>query len=202
VQDFVEGFRRETFATPDGSRIQVSASAGLAEYPADGPDLSILCAAASHVLIRAKAAGPGRVMAAGWRPPRTEDTKCVDVVIIDNDEALAVLLVKALGTRGYTTHWVRNGDAAIKLLGGSSPKVYARLAMLQVGPPDVEGLSVLEYLAREEILRETKVITMAAPTSEAAVRAARALGACDDVGKPLEIAAVMPCVRRALAAGA
>ena len=202
VQELVESLRRETFTTPKGSRIQVSASAGVAEFPADGPDLLTLCEAASHVLIRAKAAGPGRVMAAGWRPARSEATKCVDIVIVDNDEALAVTLVKSLETRGYTTHWVQNGNAAIKVLGGANPKVYARLALLQVGPPDVDGLSVLEYLARDEVLTETKVIAMGGSASETALRAARALGACDDITKPLDISDVTKRVRRALTAGA
>jgi diguanylate cyclase (GGDEF)-like protein len=200
VQVLLDALRRETFRTPGGSLLQVSASVGMAEYPADGPVLSALCAAATRVLIRAKAAGPGRVMVAGWRPPKTDATTCIDIVIVDNDEAQAVLLAKALATRGYATQSVRNGSAAIAMLGGESPNVYARLVLLDVGALDDGGLSVLTYLARDEILKETRVIVMAPAAADAAVRTARALGACDDIGKPLTMSDVTQRVRRALTA--
>jgi diguanylate cyclase (GGDEF)-like protein len=200
AQALVDTLGRETFTTANGSRMRVSASAGVAEFPADGPDLLALGEAANHVLIRAKAAGPGRAMAVGWRPPRTEATTCVDIVIVDNDEALAVILARALKVRGYTTHWVENGDPAIRTLGGLSPSLYARLALIEVSSPDGEGLRVLDYLARDEILTDTRVIVMAAPASEVNVRTARVLGACDDVTTPLNVSDLMQRVRLALTA--
>jgi diguanylate cyclase (GGDEF)-like protein len=57
--------RAEEFATPTGDRWQVSFSAGVAEYPADGADVQSLYRAADQALYRAKQAGRNQVLPTG-----------------------------------------------------------------------------------------------------------------------------------------
>jgi diguanylate cyclase (GGDEF)-like protein len=56
-------FREEEFKGNNGA-LRVSFSAGVAEYPLDGPDLAVVSRAADDALYRAKAAGRARVLAA------------------------------------------------------------------------------------------------------------------------------------------
>jgi diguanylate cyclase (GGDEF)-like protein len=58
----LERFREEQFSSGEGT-LRVSFSAGIAEYPRDGPDLSTVSRAADRELYRAKAAGRARVLA-------------------------------------------------------------------------------------------------------------------------------------------
>jgi diguanylate cyclase (GGDEF)-like protein len=55
----------------EGARLSVTASFGLAVWPADGPDARSLLAAADRALYAAKAAGRNRVQAASALPPLT-----------------------------------------------------------------------------------------------------------------------------------
>jgi diguanylate cyclase (GGDEF)-like protein len=67
LADTLQRFGEEQFTSSMGT-LQVSFSAGVAEYPLDGYDLGAVSRAADEALYRAKAAGPARVLAA--RPPR------------------------------------------------------------------------------------------------------------------------------------
>jgi diguanylate cyclase (GGDEF)-like protein len=64
LTDTLERFREEQFPSGEAT-LRVSFSAGIAEYPSDGLDLSTVSRAADEALYRAKAAGRARVVAAG-----------------------------------------------------------------------------------------------------------------------------------------
>ncbi|MGO9447162.1 MAG: diguanylate cyclase [Solirubrobacteraceae bacterium] len=64
LTDTLERFDEEEFTDSKGT-LRVSFSAGVAEYPLDGGDLRTVSRAADEALYRAKAAGRGRVLAAG-----------------------------------------------------------------------------------------------------------------------------------------
>ncbi len=63
LTDTLERFREEQFSSGEET-LHVSFSAGIAEYPRDGQDLSTVSRAADQALYRAKAAGRARVLAA------------------------------------------------------------------------------------------------------------------------------------------
>jgi diguanylate cyclase (GGDEF)-like protein len=74
VTEVLESFRAEQFTGRDGRSARVSFSAGVAEFPRDGRDLTDLYRAADEALYRAKAEGRNRVLPAGSprsasRPP-------------------------------------------------------------------------------------------------------------------------------------
>jgi diguanylate cyclase (GGDEF)-like protein len=65
LTEFLEALRHEEFTGADGTRFQVTFSAGVAAYPANGADLQTLYRAADHTLYQAKATGRARVLSAG-----------------------------------------------------------------------------------------------------------------------------------------
>jgi diguanylate cyclase (GGDEF)-like protein len=69
LADTLERFAEEEFIG-DRETLRVSFSAGVAEYPLDGPNLAAVSRAADDALYRAKAAGRGRVLAATTDRPR------------------------------------------------------------------------------------------------------------------------------------
>jgi diguanylate cyclase (GGDEF)-like protein len=64
LADALDHLRHAEFKAPDGERFSVSFSAGVAECPSHGTDLTALFRAADQALYRAKAAGRGRVLIA------------------------------------------------------------------------------------------------------------------------------------------
>lgn len=65
MTELLESFRGEEFTGRGGASAQMSFTAGVAEYPADGHDLPQLYKAADEALYTAKAAGRGCVLPAG-----------------------------------------------------------------------------------------------------------------------------------------
>jgi len=187
VADVLEAFRGDLRAT---------FSAGVAEAPADGPDLRTLQLAADDALDRARATGGNRVVPAGDEGAADVDT--VDVAIVEDDRPTAQLLLHALQTRGYRTRWLRDGHAAAQALGGARPALRSRLVVLDVDLPGVDGLAVLRFLAAGGALRRTRIIMLTARAAEAEVVQALELGAADHVGKPFSVPVLMQKVRRAL----
>jgi diguanylate cyclase (GGDEF)-like protein len=60
----LETLRQEEFIAPEGTKFQVTFSAGVAQYPEDGADVQFLYRSADAALYQAKAAGRDRVLSA------------------------------------------------------------------------------------------------------------------------------------------
>ena len=60
----LETLRQQQFIAPDGTKFQVTFSAGVAQYPEDGADLQLLYQSADAALYQAKVAGRDRVFPA------------------------------------------------------------------------------------------------------------------------------------------
>ena len=172
----------------------VGFSAGVAERRAAGEDLQHLYRAADEALYRAKSAGRGRVLVAGGE----ESVEHVDVVLVEDDEALAEILEHAIRTAGLTVRWIDDGETARGLLGGAGPKLTARLVILDVDLPGLDGLSLLRALGRDGVLRRTRALMLTARAAEQETLAALELGAADHVAKPFSVPILMQRVRRAL----
>ena len=176
----------------------VGFSAGVAELPADGADLTTVRTAAESALETARAAGGDKVRFPGWAPGAEHDRSTVDVVVIEDDEAIGGLLRHALETRGYSSVSFTDGDEAARALAGATPSVRARVALLDVDLPSLDGLSVLRRLGSDGVLRGTKVIMLTVRAAEIEVLKAMELGAFDHVSKPFSIPVLMQRVRRAM----
>ena len=196
LAELLEGFRGERFAASDGGHFSTSFSAGVAQYPEDGTDLQSLYKAADVAVQQAKAAGRDRVLPAGWHPDRT--IHAADIVLVEDDETLAALLMHALETRGYRARWLSDGLEAAGLLAGPDPDLRTPLVLLDVDLPGLSGLEVLRCLADQGTLRRTRVVMLTARSAESEVLTALELGAFDHVAKPFSVPVLIQRIRRAL----
>lgn len=199
LTDLLEVLRHESLAGPRGERIRLTFSAGVAQFPDDGADVQALYRAADGALYRAKQAGRDRVLAVGWHPEEpNRDVHSADVVVVDDDEVLGSLLVHTLETRGYRTQWLKEGETAALLLGGINPSLRAPVLLLDEDLPDLDGLGVLRRIARDGILRHTRVIMLGSHARDGGGNRAIDLGAFDHVAKPFSLPVLMQRVRRAM----
>jgi diguanylate cyclase (GGDEF)-like protein len=191
-------FQKKEFSSEHGDSFGATFSAGVAEYPVDGATLQDLYRAADGALFHAKGAGSNRVLPAGWQGDQAPVVNQVDVVLIDDDEALSALLAHTLKIRGYTTHILKDGQAAVEALCGREPRLKAKVILLEVSLPGLDGFGVLRQLASDHILRRTKVIVLTARSLEAEVLKTLELGAFDHLAKPFSMPVLMQLVRRAI----
>jgi diguanylate cyclase (GGDEF)-like protein len=191
-------FSQERFDGPDGEEFSVTFSAGIAEFPRDGRELPDLYRLADQALYQAKEEGRARVCAAGWSAEAQPDAPTVDVLLVDDDAALAGLLLHALETRGFRTQWLQDGEAAVEALAGEPPALRARVVLLDVDLPGLDGVGVLRALGAAGVLERTRVVMLTARSSEAETLKTLELDAFDHVAKPFSIPVLLQRIRRAL----
>lgn len=196
VAEMLETFRDQSYMSSAGRPERISFSAGVAEYPRDGGDLRTLCRSADGALCRSKARGGDRVLPV--HPGTDIETTRPDIVVVDDDDVLAGLLIDSLQTRGYRTQRFADGQQAADALSGASPAIVPSLILLDVDLPGLDGLAVLRRLAADGVLERTEVIMLTAHSGEAEVVAALELGARDHVSKPFSIPILTQRIRRAL----
>ncbi len=132
------------------------------------------------------------------RPEPSHTPETADVVIVDDDEVLTELLLHALENRGYRCRSIQDGQVALDALSGLSPRIKAKVILLDVGLPSVDGLSVLRNLAKDKLTEQTRLIMLTARSGESDVLSALELGAFDHVAKPFSLPVLMQKVQRAL----
>jgi CheY-like chemotaxis protein len=190
-----DAVQRVTLALDEMRLEGSSLTAGVAQFPTNGHDVAALMTAAEAALARALALGGDRVVTAS--SAGAAHAKTVDVLIVDDDEAVGSLLVHALNTSGWRTHWVRDGAQADAVLTGAV-RLDARVVLLDVGLPGLDGLSLLRRLAAEGVLAATRVIMVTVRTTEAEILEALELGAFDHVAKPFSVPVLLHRIQRAL----
>jgi len=196
IEELLRRFRAIELPVRDGAVARATFSAGVAQFPADAGSLNELYRRADTALYAAKTHGRARVVATGWEPPG--EARAVDVLVVEDDDALRDLLVHSLLTRGYTTAAIGDGRAAVQALEGADPPLRPRLALLDVDLPGLDGLSVLRRLRRDGILDRLRVIMLTARAAEPEVLEALELGAYDHVAKPFSVPILMQRIEQAL----
>ncbi|MBL8980829.1 MAG: response regulator [Gemmatimonadetes bacterium] len=197
VHEVMAAMRTREFASFSGERITFTCSAGLATFPSDGGDVRELHAAADAALVLAGRSGNEECLGVA-SAPHLRSGGHVDVLILDEDAAVASVLLHALESRQHQVRWIRDGQEAADALLGDRPEVRARLILLEVNLPGLNGLSLLRSLAAQDMLRHTRVIVLSARSTEAETVQAFELGAFDYVPKPFSVAVLTERVRRAL----
>ncbi len=195
ISDLLGRFRAEKFKDASGTSFSLSFSAGVAQYPADGADLESLYGAADEALYSAKRAGRDQVAGAGWGPNATQQ---VDVAIIEDEDATSELFAHALNGRGLRCFQFSNGASAVAMLLGERPRVRARVILLDLNLPAVDGMELLTLFEREGILRSSRTLVVSADDDPRTIARARELGAGAYVVKPVELDALVAQVDAAL----
>jgi diguanylate cyclase (GGDEF)-like protein len=190
----LEDFRAATFATPDGA-VAVTFSAGVAELGVDGHDLQRLGQAAAAAVRKSKDTGGERVLPAGWTDEG--NAQVVDVVLVEDDEVLAGLLVHSLYTRGLRVVHLTDGKEALARLTGAE-RLRARVVVLDVDIPGMNGIDVLGQLGADGVLSHLRVLMLTARAGEHEVLASLRQGAFDHIAKPFSLPILMQRIRRAL----
>lgn len=188
---------RRELTTPGGAAFSIACGGGLAQYPEDGQDVEALHAAALGARrTRPRAGSDQLVMAGSGGAPGGDHS--VDIVIVDDDEALAGLLEHALVTSGYGVHIYRDGESAAAGLLAEPPEVVPRVILLDVDLPALNGLDLLRRLHRAGITGRSRVVMLTARVGEQDVLTALSLGAADHVAKPFSVAVLLQKLRAVL----
>ena len=103
-----------------------------------------------------------------------------DILIVEDNKELSTLLTDFLRAEGYTVSCVESGKRAIELF----EKYGARLVVLDIGLPDVNGFAVCSKL-REET--DTPILIVSARTGKEDKLNGLDLGADDYIEKPYDI---------------
>jgi DNA-binding response OmpR family regulator len=105
------------------------------------------------------------------------ETSAGKVLVVDDDEAVRVLLTRYLEMEGFTVEQVRDGDSALAIIASTQPD----LVLLDLMLPSADGLDILTRLRRDS---EVPVILLTARGGEADRILGLKLGADDYVVKP------------------
>lgn len=187
---------RRELSLPSGVTFTISASAGVAQFPDDGPDVERLHAAARSARLGVAGDAASTVRVAG-APAKVRDERMVDVVLVDDDEALVGLLEHALETSGRSVHVYRDGESAAADLLADPPLVMPRAILLDVDLPALNGLDLLRRLHRGGVTARSHVVMLTARAGEQDVLTALSLGASDHVTKPFSVAVLLQKLRAA-----
>ncbi|MEO7648665.1 MAG: response regulator [Gemmatimonadaceae bacterium] len=194
----LEGLAAHEFVAADGSKFHVTCSGGVAQLGIDGSDLESLHRVADSALYEAKAAGRNRVVPSGLA--QSCETERIDVLIVDDDDALVGLLEHSLRTRGLSVRSFGDGEQAAEALAGDVPAIRTRVILLDVDLPGLNGLDVLRRLNRANVTKKSKVVMLTARTGEGDVLTALDLGAIDHITKPFSVPVLLQKVQVALRA--
>lgn len=168
-------------------------SAGLASAHGAEVELERLLDQAERALQGSRK--PGRIAVAGG----ADDAERVDVVMVEDDDAVVDVLRVALGSLNLSTRRLADGAEAVAALAGDPPTLRPRIVLLDWDLPGLDGLSVLRRLAERGVLEHAGVMMLTARSSEAESVKALQLGAVDFVAKPFSVPVLIERLRRMLA---
>ena len=115
------------------------------------------------------------------------------VMVVEDDESTAELLLHFLQREGYETWHAADGFAAQKLVQENNPPA---LVLLDIMLPYKDGLRIVEQIRAQHGWVDVPVIMLTAKSHEDDVVNALDTGATDYVVKPFQPKALMARVRR------
>lgn len=107
----------------------------------------------------------------------------LDVVVVDDEPALAELVSRHLSAGGHTVRTAHDGRAGLALVADHRPDVV----VLDVVMPGLDGWGVLEALVEDPRTAEVPIVMLTALASEQDVIRAHLTGAVRYVTKPFDV---------------
>lgn len=111
------------------------------------------------------------------------------ILLVEDDAPLAEGLKRSLNREGHAVDWVMSGEQAIAVAKGSE----IELMILDLGLPDIDGLTVLKAVQRLEDTIPVLILT-ARDSIESKVKGLD-LGADDYLAKPFDMAELLARIR-------
>ncbi|NVK25024.1 MAG: response regulator transcription factor [Gammaproteobacteria bacterium] len=111
------------------------------------------------------------------------------ILLIEDDEPLALGLKHSLNREGHVVDWVATGNKAMQ--GATTADI--ELAILDLGLPDIDGLKVLRFIKQSASV--IPVIILTARDSVESKVTGLDLGADDYLAKPFEMAELLARIR-------
>ncbi len=120
------------------------------------------------------------------------------VLIVEDEDNIALALDYVLTREGYDHERVANGAEALPKIRDTSPD----LVLLDVMLPEVSGYEICQNVRMDPGLKNVKILMMTARGSAMERRKGMALGADGFIAKPFELKELRDEVRRLLEPGA
>lgn len=196
LHTILAAFVDNEFRSEDRRTFHASFSAGVAQAPEDGANAKALIAAAQETLRQSIFDGGHKVRTAG--SSKSDAAEYTDIALVEDDEALVGLVRHGFETAGFRVRAFGDGETAVAALGGETPALRARLIVLDVDLPGLNGYDVLRRLSKDGITKSAKVIMLTARNAEEDVLSALGLGALDHVNKPFSLPVLLQKVSTAL----
>ena len=129
--------------------------------------------------------------------PASEASDVPEVIVVEDDPALAELLTFGLEARGYRFQHFRNGREALDVLKGLNTKGATQppLLLLDVDLPALDGYSIFEELQKECPGKYRVVFTTVHGSEIEQLRGLEA-GAMDYMVKPMSLRVALEKIRR------
>ncbi len=114
------------------------------------------------------------------------------VLIVEDEEDIALPLVRTLEREGYDVDWIDSGTRALEQMRST----YADVVILDLGLPDIDGLEVCQRARKEGFTGAIMIVT--ARTGELDRVVGLDFGADDYLAKPFGVAELQARVRALL----
>jgi DNA-binding response OmpR family regulator len=117
-----------------------------------------------------------------------------ELLVVEDDAAIAGPLMRALERAGHSTHWVTTGgDAEIAVF-----DVHPELVVLDLGLPDIDGIEVCRHV--RETHERLPIIVLTARREELDIVEGFEAGADDYLTKPFRLSELLARIRARLRA--
>jgi len=128
-------------------------------------------------------------------PSAAPDSDIPEVIVVEDDPALAELLTFGLEARGYRYRAFRNGREALDVLLNLETHDQSPLLLLDVDLPALDGYSIFDTLQRERPGKYRVVFTTVHGSETEQLRGLEA-GAIDYMVKPMSLRVALEKIRR------
>ncbi|MEO1373728.1 MAG: response regulator, partial [Cyanobacteria bacterium J06635_10] len=146
LAEVLEMLRSIEFEVAESSTINITFSAGVTQYPGDGKDIQTLYQCAASTMEKARECGGNCILPSDWQPLQSDQFPLhKDIILLHQDSTFANSIVEALLTRSYHIHWLKDGKAALEVLGEKSPSLNGEIILLEENLPGLNGLEILEH---------------------------------------------------------
>ena len=116
----------------------------------------------------------------------------INILVVDDEDSLRMLLSSELSSRGYNVDEADGGTIALEALN----KNRYDLVVLDIRMPDIDGLTVLKEIRKNNLAR--KVIMLTGVDELKIAKESLQFGADDFMTKPYDFRNLLACIDRVI----